>query len=345
MSNFNKWTGQFFSGEETLRSFKIGDRKATPDEQNVVEVAPYKEARDKEEYSEDFDRWMQSVDWSVVDKMVQEVVDKSGVQGIAVNNIWPGKIVNESDDPNSLGQFELNGNYIGLNNSLIDKIAGVADIYVDILRTQVLFHEIGHAASKHENQVSYKTFKTMSDILKEHFFKEFSIFRHKTTETLTTSGNYFVNEIKIHRNKEGKEIGAEENNFYSFLNDAITEKQSVEMLREYAKRTGKFSDAQMADYEKKYLYNEEANPGVVYLVFLDAILEVLSASTDTDKQIVWNGFVRGQFSEKPFEDSGVQEMFASAFYQDFLKDLSRVETSEDALKLFLKAIEKFKEEK
>lgn len=342
MSGFDKWAAGY-PDQNSLRTFKVGDHIATPDAQLVLETESYKMARDSEKYDAGFDKWMQSVDWSVIDKMVQELVDKSAVKGKTINNIWPGRIVNENDDPNSIGGFEMNGNYIALNNEFIDRIAAAANVDADVMRTQMLFHEVVHAASKHENQVSYKSYKTLSDIIKEVFLKDFSVFRKASTETLVSSGNYVSFEQKIHRDKNGdtvEEEGPEE--FFSFFDDAIVEKMSIEMLRDYAVRSGKFTKEQLAEYEEKYLQNEKLNPGIVYSIFMDAVVDVLATYNKVDKQTVWQAFKRGQFNEKPFEDEGVKEMFAGAFYPNFLKDLSETVTSEDALRLILKAIEKIK---
>ncbi len=344
MSNFNEWVSHY-PDPNSLRTYKVGERVASGDEQLVLETENYKQARDNEIYDANFDQWMQGVDWSAVDNMVQELVDKSAVKDKTINNIWPGRVVNENDDANSFGQFEMNGNYIGLNNELIENVAELAKVNVDIMRTQMLFHEVIHAASKHENQVSYKSFKSFYDIIKETLLKDFSVFRKAKTETMVSSGNYHLNERKIHRDKDGGIIGDQENEFFSFFNDAVVEQKSVEMLKDYAKRTGKFTAAQLTEYENNYLKNEQANPGIVYLVFIDAITEILAAYSDVDKQVLWDGLVRGQFNEKPFEDKGVQEMFAGAFYLNFLQDLSKVETSEDSLRLVIKAIEQFKQRK
>ncbi|MFA6548239.1 MAG: hypothetical protein WCT11_04900, partial [Candidatus Magasanikbacteria bacterium] len=329
MSNFNEWVGNYFGGKDSLRTFKVGDRRASIDEQNVMESENYVMARNKEVYEEDFDTWMQSVDWSAVDNMIQEMVNKSGVQDKAINNIWPGRIVNEKEDPNSLGEFEMNGNYIGLNNDLLNTVAKDAKVDIDILRTQVLLHEVAHAASKHENQVSYKSFKTMFEIFKETFLKEFSFFGKPSTETLTSAGNYYVNKRSIHRDKLDRKVGEEEFDFFGFLDDSIVEKMSADMLLEYNKRTGKFSQEALNDFYDNYLKNEQVNPGAIYVIFIDAIVKILADYNKMDKQVVWQAFVRGQFNEKPLEDSEVKEMFDKAFYLGFLDDLGRVSTNEE----------------
>jgi len=343
MSNFDKWVNGYFEGQDSLRTFKIGDHNASPDTQNVLETENYMMARNKEVYNKQFDEWMQGVDWTELDKMVQEMVDKSGVKDKMVNNIWPGRVVNDQDDQNSMGEFEMNGNYIGINNYVIESAAADSDVDVDILRTQVLFHEVVHAAGKHENQVSYKSFKSMFDVFKEVFLKEFVVLSKPTTETMISGGNYFTNKRKIHRDKLGRKTGEEDYNFFEFLDDAIAEKMSVDMLHDYAKRTGKFDTQALQKFDTNYLQNPNVNSGVVYLQFMDMLLDVLSAFNNMDKQVVWQGFVRGAFNEKPFEDAGVKEMFAKAFYPNFLQDLSVVEGEEDLVELLKKTIERIKQ--
>lgn len=344
MSNFKEWVGGYFEGKDSLRTVKIGKNKVGADEQNVIETEKYMTALFREVHDENFDRWMQGVDWGELDKMLQERVEKSGVKDKMINNIWPGRVINVEDDPNSFGEFEMNGNYISLNNALLEDTAKRAEVDVDILRTQVLFHEVVHASSKHENHVSYKSFKTATDILRESLLEMFSIFRKKTDETLVSSGNYHTIKNIIHRDKFGKQVGEDKIDLFAFLDDAIVEKMSVEMLYEYAERTGKFSQEALKKFETNYLKNELANPGFIYNLFIDTIIEMLSVCNGVDKQVIWQGFVRGEFNEKPFDDSEVKKMFAEAFYPGFLNDLSIVQTNEDLSVLMKKTIHYIKQE-
>lgn len=289
----------------------------------------YKESHDNLEKKQfdypEFNKIKDKIQWDVFWDIVSEVAAKSGIKYSDLNRLGLNDIVGVKDFTEADGTKKVDNDvasYMSAVNKIRVEFEKLKEVSVDLESDEevtvvfVLFHELLHSLSAIQLNVEN-----------------------------ITSGPFQVSKqdshVGYHYNQSV--IGAEKNKIiykkqeskFNLLNEAVTENMAMDILVEYAQRTGDFSQAKIASFFSAL--KEKGHPYQDLVANLKKICEIVGAKNGVDSKTVWEAFVRGIFYKATIDNSEVKKMFAETFSPKFLDELA----SANDIKDFVAIVQKY----
>ncbi len=304
----------FFNGHEISKHEQMGIT------QGEVEKAKQYEIHDAE-----FDKIKEQIDWNVLNQLFVEIAQKSGISPKDLNLLGADKILNcqlfetgWSGDKEIIGRYSATGNYLAVNSNQIKKSAKEKGVDTKLMILDTVFHELCHSISHHTH------------VINRNYSEEFFTGKNEITYTGAYRSSKDINKIKFSQVTDRK---SESHN--DALDEAITEKMATQIFHEYARKVNLTDKKTMDDYQEKFLGDENREYNQL-VKFIEKLCQIVSERTGVDKEVVWNGFVRGSFYKSTLGDPEIKQWFAETFSPTFLTELGHAKKAEDLFALVKK---------
>lgn len=279
-----------------------------PGDQNFLEIITNTSANIVErKENPDFDKFLKTVDFATLWKIIEEIAKKSGIKFESVNK--PADIYNadlsKANNGEIGGQYQATDNTIQIDYPALEKEAQLFEVDANVMALHTLIHEITHAFTYIEFSININN-KKFEFNTKEAYFSEKNDL--KKGETKTTNNT---------------------------LNEAITELVTQEILDEYIKRTGILTKDQTNQYNKSFIKKDRADFYLIVLC-LKVLIKNIAEKTETDTEIVKNAFVRGLFYKQYLKDPEIKEWFSKNISPKFLSDTEKANSPSELLAIITK---------
>lgn len=247
---------------------------------------------------EKLNEFLEPINFSVLEDIFREKVDKSGGEKSELNILGTENIVNEAESGSHGGRYYAVDNIIGINMSDILSFANANDVDPRKVFLLFLVHEEAHAMGSNRIQI------------KEN--NQGEVDSHFVSGIDRTYKKYDKNNNEIERSSYGE-----------LFNEGVTDLIALEVACEYSKRTGegtqKMQDKLMHVSNFSYTIEKE---------FVSAFVKKISEKCEIPEDIVWQSVKQAYFSGLNFKDDVISlqieeiigENFMDSFYESEPED-------------------------
>ena len=305
-----------------LRNVYIDRMEATPADEVEMANEVFATIKDHLVDSPELNKLKKEIQWDVFWDIVDEIAFKSGIDPKSeknpkrINKLNPNAIQGIKDwtppgfGPGYVGFYMPTLNGIVFDYDKAKKNVSNFDVNSKLLIAQLLFHELLHAAAA-------------TNIHREVISSGPAVISRQEVHGAYSSHS------SIKGLEKGKLKFENEDNRFSFLNEAITDRLAFDVAIEYSKRTGAFTNKEIEDFNKQFVNNDK-RPYSVLVKYLKKMCDVVADKAGIGSgTAVWDAFVRGVFYVGNLNDPEVKKWFAGAFSPAFLDELGKAEKFED----------------
>jgi len=133
--------------------------------------------------------------------------------------------------------------------------------------------------------------------------------------------------------KDAGEGGLKVIEIYNLIDEGIVQKLAREIFFEYARARG-YPENKIKAIEKSWQNHPDKVAYGKEIIFVEKLIDTISAKTGTSPIKVWESFIRGLYEGEDLTDKELNELFAEYISPDFLKKLAHANTSEALELLF-----------